>query len=150
MIIDKLENSELYCSNESLRKSFEFLKTLNSDSEEKRYELDDNIFAVIESYPTKPLSEGRLEAHRKYIDIQMVLSGEETICWHNINGLSIETPYDVDKDILFFKLPEKIDSLTTLYKGTFMLLYPEDGHMPQIQAQERSEIIKKVVVKIPI
>ena len=62
--------------------SFDFLKTLDPNSEEKRYELGNGIYAVIESYSSKPLSEGRIEAHKKYLDIQMVLSGSEKIGWH--------------------------------------------------------------------
>jgi biofilm protein TabA len=150
MIVDKLKNSDLYCFNDSFKTAFKFLKTLDETSEEKRYELGNGIYAVIESYPTKAVSEGRLEAHREYIDIQMVLKENEKIGWQNIDGLDEETQYDSEKDIIFYHPPASLDAFTIIETGTFMLLYPEDGHMPQIQVSSSSLIVKKVVVKIPL
>jgi YhcH/YjgK/YiaL family protein len=150
MIIDKLKNSSIYESSEAFRAAFNFLKTLSPDSEEKRYELKNGIYAVIESYKTKPETKGRLEAHRKFIDIQMVLTGKEKIGWQNIKDLTIETPYDDKKDILFFTPSSPVASFTEIKNSTFMLLFPEDAHMPQIQIDKKAEIVKKAVVKIPV
>jgi len=148
VIIDKLNNSELYSSYDLFKTAFDFLKTLNETSEEKRYELGNGIYAVIESYMTKPEEDGKLEAHRKFIDIQMVLAGREKIGWNNITGLAVDTPYNIDKDIVFFKSPKQLSSYTKISNGTFMLLFPEDGHMPQLQVADKPELVKKVVVKI--
>jgi YhcH/YjgK/YiaL family protein len=150
MITDILKNSSIYESSEAFRTAFRFLKTLSADSEEQRYELGNGIYAVVESYMTKPETKGRLEAHRKFIDIQMLLTGREKIGWHNIKDLSIETPYDSEKDIMFFAPTSPVASFTEIENSTFMLLFPEDAHMPQIQTEKTPEKVKKVVVKIPI
>ena len=150
MITDKLHNCELYSSCKAFETAFDFLNNLSEDSEEKRYELGNGIYAVIESYTTKAKTLGRIEAHKKFIDIQMPLSGSELIGWQNIDGLTIETPYDADKDIMFFSNTGTSPVFIEMQPFLFMLLFPEDGHMPQISNSKTSEMVKKVVVKIPV
>ena len=143
MIIDKLENSNLYCNNEKFTIAFDFLKELNTDSEEKRYELDNGIFAVIESYPTKPLSEGRLEAHRKYIDIQICLSGVDNISWKALKDCyQISKEYNEENDILFFK--DKLDASCAIGPGRFAIFFPHDAHAPVIADGPLHKIVVKV------
>ncbi len=150
MILDVLKNCELYAACDAFKSSFDFLKTLSADSKEKRYELDNGIYAVIESYQSKNKSDGRLEAHKDFLDIQMVLSGSELIGWQNIEGLTIETDYDTKKDIMFFSNKNTHPSFIEMTPSIFMILFPDDGHMPQIRTTDNSEQVKKVVVKIPL
>ena len=149
MITDTLHNCELYTHCSAFETAFNFLKTLSADSEEKRYELGNGIYAVIESYISKDREDGRLEAHKDFIDIQMVLSGSEMIGWQNIKGLTIETAYDAEKDIMFYSNIGTSPSFVTMTPFLFMILFPEDGHMPQITISDTPETVKKVVVKIP-
>jgi beta-galactosidase beta subunit len=51
---------------------------------------------------------------------------------------------------MFFDPASPVASFTEIENSTFMLLFPEDAHMPQIQAEKTPEKVKKVVVKIPI
>ena len=150
MILDLLKNCDLYSDCNAFKTAFTFLKTLNANSEEKRYELNDGIYAVIESYISKAKCDGLLEAHRNFIDIQMVLSGNELIGWQNIENLTIETPYDPEKDIMFFSKKGIQPSFVKMMPSIFMTLFPNDGHMPQISNSNKPEQVKKVVVKIPV
>jgi len=112
-----------------------------------RYELDgDNLFALVQRYTTKP-AEGRLpEAHRKYIDLQMVTEGRECIGWAPLAELT-EASEEFSKggDIAFYSGQIQIN--ITLNKGCFSLLYPEDAHLPCTQIDGPEEVVK-VVFKI--
>ena len=73
MIIDKIENANLYKNlGDRIQKSFDYIKQTNLKKlQPGRYDIDgDNIFALISEYQTKVESEGKLEAHKKYIDVQ--------------------------------------------------------------------------------
>ena len=151
MILDLLKNCNLYNNSNAFETAFIFLKSLSSNSEERRYELKNGIYAVIESYTSKNKSDGLIEAHKDFIDIQMVLSGSELIGWQNIKDLTIETPYDPEKDIMFFSKKNNQASFSKMMPSIFMTLFPDDGHMPQISSTENyPEQVKKVVVKIPV
>ena len=71
----------------------------------------------------------KLEAHRRYIDIQCALRGSDEIGWRSLaDCLEIAAPYAADRDIIFFH--ERPDSWFTLRPGAFTILFPEDAHAP--------------------
>jgi YhcH/YjgK/YiaL family protein len=151
MVIDKLENSYLYEGiSAKIKKGLEVLKDESlSEKKDGRYEVDgENIYYIIQRYATKPVKAGRLEAHRKYIDIQFAACGEEVIGHSFLGRLDIEEPYDRAKDVIFYKVPEKINSIM-LSEGTFCILFPQDGHIPCCQAAGPCEVLK-IVVKVKI
>lgn len=151
MVIDKLEKADLYAGlSEKIKKGLEILKDEKlSAKKDGRYEIDgDNIYCLIQRYTTKPVEEGRLEAHRKYIDIQFAAEGEEMIGHSEISQLNVDKPYDEVKDVIFYEVPEEINTVK-LSKGTFCILFPQDGHMPCCQLAGPSEVLK-VVVKVKI
>jgi YhcH/YjgK/YiaL family protein len=151
MLIDKLENSYLYEGiSAKIKKGLEVLKDESlSGKKDGRYEVDgENIYYIIQRYATQPVKAGRLEAHRKYIDIQFAASGEEVIGHSFLGCLDIEEPYDQAKDVIFYKVPEKINTIM-LREGTFCILFPQDGHMPGCQAAGPGDITK-IVVKVKI
>jgi len=149
MIIDKIENSHLYEGiSERIKKAFEFIH--NSDLKNikpGRYEIDgENIFALINEYKTKSELEGKLEAHRKYLDVQYVIEGEELMGYTPIGSQQILEPYKEENDIIFFK-GEK--SFTKVSSGMFAIFFPEDVHMPGITSGKISDV-KKLVIKVRI
>ncbi len=151
MVIDKLENAHLYAGlSTKIGKCLEILKDEKlSTKKDGRYEVDgDELYYIVQRYTTRPLKEGRLEAHRKYIDIQFAAGGEEMIGHSLIGQLNIQQPYDEAKDIIFYKVPEKINTVK-LGEGMFCILFPQDGHIPCCQLNGPSNVIK-VVVKIKI
>ena len=103
----------------------------------------DDVRALVQRYTTKPASELRWEAHRKNIDLQFVLTGEEHIGVVPIDRL-VADPYDAEKDIMW--LTGEGDRVT-LRPGEFVLLWPEDAHMPAMAIDTPMPVLK-VVIKI--
>ena len=57
-----------------------FIVRLCPDMPDNKYWIQEpDVFAQISSYQTKSPQEGRFEAHKKYVDIQILLSGSEMI-----------------------------------------------------------------------
>lgn len=80
MIIDKLSNSGLYeFKNERIKKAIDYIKSTDLDSlADCRSDIDsDNIYVIKSTYKTKSKDEAHPEAHRKYIDVQYIMSGAE-------------------------------------------------------------------------
>ncbi|MCB0106950.1 MAG: YhcH/YjgK/YiaL family protein [Caldilineaceae bacterium] len=105
----------------------------------------DRVFAMIQEYNTKPRAQGFWESHRKYIDIQYVVSGVEQMGYVNIAQVT-NGAYDADKDLI---MHEGSGSFILLPAGMFTLLFPNDVHMPQI-AVDNPHPVKKVVVKVAV
>ena len=100
MIIDSLENIAFY--NNIPQNVIDFIKTLTPQKEAGRYEIDQNSYANIEIYETKNLKDCKFEAHKNYIDIQILLSGIEELDYTPVKGLTVFEEYDEKRDILFF------------------------------------------------
>lgn len=149
MVFDQLSNLPLYLPlHPQFAAALAFLQGDGAaDPAPGRYEIDDRgAFALVSEYATRPLAECFIECHRRYIDIQVLLSGSEKVGFcHRRSGR--ELPYDEEKD--FLKL-EGTTSFLTLLPGSFVIFFPDDGHMPMIHAGQEPAPVKKVVLKIPI
>ena len=99
---------------------------------------------------TKPHEVAKFEAHRDYIDIQLLLSGNERIYYNDVEGLVEAAPYDKSRDIVFFKDSVKKSDYLTLNGTNFALIYPHEAHAPQVSVNDYAEQVKKVVVKVKI
>jgi YhcH/YjgK/YiaL family protein len=149
MIIDKIENINLYKNLSSrLNKAFDYIINTDLKSiEPGKYDIDgENVFALINEYHSKPESEGKLEAHRKYIDVQYVIEGGELMGYAPLRNQTILEPYKEENDIIFYK-GEK--SFTKVEPGMFAIFFPSDVHMPGINAGKTS-MVKKLVIKVRI
>jgi YhcH/YjgK/YiaL family protein len=100
---------------------------------------------MLQNYTSKPREQGFWEAHRRYLDLQVMIEGVELIGYANITHLSQAT-YDPVKD--FLPLFGQGNFLT-LQNGSFALLFPQDAHMPGI-AHAIPAPVKKLVIKISI
>jgi len=147
MIIDKIENANIYKNlGERITKAFDYIKSTDlKNLQQGKYEIEGkNIFAMISEYQTKPESEGKLEAHKKYIDVQYVISGEERMGYAPLGIQTISEPYKEENDVIFFS-GEK--SFTKVEEGMFAIFFPTDVHMPGI-AVENPLHFKKLVIKV--
>lgn len=147
MIIDVLENANLYREvNSKFKKAFNFLKNMDLlKLDIGKYEIEGtNIYAIVDNYFTRSKEEGLWEAHRRYIDIQFVVKNKEQMGYASLGQMQNCTEYDQEKDILFFK---GTGSYFIMPAGTFVILTPQDVHMPGI-AIEKSEAVKKIVIKV--
>ncbi|MBK1878393.1 YhcH/YjgK/YiaL family protein [Pelagicoccus mobilis] len=151
MIVDHIQNWRNYSLGGAWEKAFSFLETLSVDAEEKEYPIDgDAIFARVMSYPTKveTAEDAVLEAHRRYVDIQMALIGSERISVYPTHEMIEKGGYDAERDVEFFEYKEAAKLQLSMYPGTFACLLPQDAHMPQLFTEEAGKVVKKVVVKI--
>ncbi len=149
MIIDKLSNANTYTYiSEGIKKAFDYLKQEDLVSKEVgKYEIDgDNLFVLIQEYDPKKEEEGKCEAHKKYIDIQYIISGVEKMGYAPVGGMEVIDPYNDVKDRFFVKWDGEFKTYT---EGTFAIFFPQDAHMPGIEAVPNQKV-KKAVVKIKV
>lgn len=114
-----------------------------------KYELDKGIYVNIDTYTTKSSKDRLFESHRKYLDLQILISGEERIAVCERDKLHFLTTYDSQKDIQFYSSCQGVEYRLT--KETGILLYPNNAHKPCIFGEEdKPAFVKKAVFKIPI
>ncbi len=146
MIKDRIERAETYYEiSENLKKGFEWIK--NNDllnMPDGRYEIDENNYANIQSYDTK--ENAPFEAHRKYIDIQYMINGEERCGIADYKFCSVKEAYNDDKDIEFLNC-EKSNYYQVLKNGEFLVFFPHDAHQPALYSGNK-QFVKKVIVKV--
>lgn len=149
MIIDKIINADLYNGMGSkLKQAFDFIKKTDfANMAPGKYEIDgSNVYAMVQQYETKPLDQGAWEAHRKYIDVQYMVSGKELMGYSCIEGMKTKIEYDESRDCLFL---EGEGDFFKVDEGFFVIFAPQDAHMPCIE-YKKPETVKKVVVKVAI
>ena len=150
---DNIQNTEKICNlSELINIGLNYLEKSDfSNIENGRYEiLGDKVFASVQDYLSKPKESAKFEAHRKYIDIQYIVKGEEQIGVCNISNFNDFTPYDSEKDIVFLTpINENKAEFIRLKEKEFMILMPQDAHMPSI-AIDKPSYVKKVVVKVSV
>lgn len=137
-------------SNSMFRIAFEFLKRPDLAAlEPGRYELGEGVYANVLHYNSKNWEDSRWEAHKRFFDIQYIAEGQEYMGVCNIDVCrEIETPYNPEKDIMFYKEPEDYGKVV-LNAGEFIIVGPEDVHKPSVRVHESRPNIK-VVVKVPV
>lgn len=150
--VNKREFAISYFKNrERWDKAFTFLNSHDLKSLEiKRYDIDgDNVYAPVSEYPSKKEGEARFEVHRKYIDIQYVINGEEKI---GVAPLSqkkdVVIPFDDTKDIEFMTVND-----STWHKATpqnFFIFFPSEIHKPGMRTGIDSTLVKKIVIKVKV
>ena len=149
--LNKREFAVSYFKNKDRwEKAFKFLK--NSDLaklEVRRYDLDgDNLYATVSEYISKNEESANFEAHRKYIDIQYVVSGKELINIAPITSKKeVVTPYDSVKDIEFLTVTNVVN-----YKASptnFFIFFPGDAHRPGLKDGLNSPV-RKIVIKVKV
>lgn len=147
MIIDRIENSALYYPlHAKFKQAFDYIAQIDVHSiPAGRHEVDDSMYVLVQEYNTKPKEEGKWEAHRHYIDLQYMVQGAEGIGYANIHDLE-QGEYITEKDFLpLFGDGEQM----ALRSGYFVLLFPEDAHMPGMALGE-PQPARKIVVKITV
>lgn len=147
MVLDKLINCEKYFSlNKHFEISFQFLKQyLENPLDVGKYQIDgEKIFALVQNYETKDNS--RFESHKKYIDIQFMISGEEIFEYADKSELvEIEDKTPIE-DMIFYNDGQKAKRI--IFKaGDFAIFFPNDGHKPGLISEEISKV-KKIVIKV--
>jgi YhcH/YjgK/YiaL family protein len=147
MILDSIENAAKYAGlRVGTSEAFGFLDQPGlRELPDGKYEIaGERVYAIIERTSGRKVSEGQLEGHRRYLDIQFVVSGEESMGWHPRAGLVSAMEYDAVKDLEFFE--GEPESIVRVPPGSFAVFLPTDAHLPLIGDGP----IHKVVVKVAI
>lgn len=150
-----IKNSLKYTKNyynlsEKIKLGLEFLETHDLKAMENgKYEiLGEDVFINIQEYTSKPETDGKWEAHRKYIDIQVLIKGSEKIGVGEIQDFTTTEAYDEEKDVEFLTTNSS-QQFITMRENDYIILYPYDVHMPQISIDKPSAV-KKAVVKVSL
>ena len=148
MIIDKLENIQFYAP--ILPNLKEGIKAI-SDLKKKgvfapgRYDFEGGFFKV-ENGSTKLFTEGTYEAHKQYIDVQIIEDGSEEIAWDTLESLTETVPYDEEKDAA--RYTGDFSHQMKITKGMFWAAFPWDGHRPGAHSKEQKQYTK-IILKLP-
>ena len=149
MILDQLAHTAPYERlHRDFSSAFAFLRRADLASlAAGRHAIDgDRLYALVQDYETRPLADGLLEVHRRYIDIQCVVSGEELIGYAPLAGQAVAEEYVEAKDIAFLRGPA--DPLV-LRAGHFAIFFPHDAHMPGRTAGVPAKV-HKIVLKVAV
>ena len=149
MIKDHIDNAHQYDDlHPNFRSVLEILQSLNLDALQPGHiELDGNyVYININETKSKNKEEAKLESHRRYIDIQMPLSGKETFgVKSTTNCTNPIGEFDTERDILFYE--DTPTEYITLNKGEFIIFFPDDAHAPCINTIDNH---LKLIVKISV
>lgn len=150
MIFDRLDRCARYsCVHPLFDACLERVDALiKEDAPVGKYEVKDGAFVLVQEYESRSIAELVFEAHREYIDIQLVARGEEYMFYADATRLAVHTPYKPDAEMLSAEDEGDVHSLI-LRPGLFVLLYPNDAHAPGL-AYHAPAPVKKLVVKIPV
>jgi YhcH/YjgK/YiaL family protein len=147
MVIDRIENASLYHAlHPKFKQAFNYISSIDVHAiPVGRHEIDDSMYVLVQEYTTKLKEQGKWEAHRRYIDLQYVVQGAENMGYANIHHLQ-QGEYIPEKD--FLPLFGEGDQVA-LRSGCFVLLFPEDAHMPSMALGETAPA-RKIVLKIAV
>lgn len=109
----------------------------------------DDLFINVQEAPVKTRLEARFETHRRMIDIQIPISGDEEHGWAPAHMLP-EAEYNAETDMTLHDpvaplTPEDIaTTYFTLRRGQFAVYFPSDGHAPAITTTG----LRKAIIKV--
>lgn len=147
MIIDRTENITKYIELlPGLKAGLAKVKELGDKPAVGRYEFDGGFFMIQEG-ETTPAENGDFEAHRKYIDVQIILDGSEYVIWEDIGRLESSVPYDEAKEREMFK--GDVVHTFRIDAGMTWVAFPQDAHKACKDLGQKSHYLK-VVMKLPL
>lgn len=117
--------------------------------EAKKIDLGSGVYAVEQVYETKARADGFFESHRKYIDVQTVMEGEELIEVADLTKMKVREPFNPDRDLVLFE-DNPDASLLRIFAGQVAVFYPVDVHMPTLRLRSGPTLVRKSVVKVPV
>lgn len=152
MIYDSIENIGSYGDQaDAISKAVRFVRDFDRALPDGKYEIDGgDIFALVQSVRTGTAKEKLFEAHRIYIDVQMVLEGWERqdVILLDSEDIAVSQEYEREKDLMLFEEPQHYSTII-MKPGMFVVYGPGDGHRPGCSMGEPQDI-RKVCVKIKL
>lgn len=148
MILDTLDQAERYRSLHPLfARAFDFLRStdLLALAPGKHAVEGEDLFAIVEHCAGRTRAQARLESHRRYIDIQLVLEGVDEMGWRPLAQCTRPLgEFDSARDIRFYD--DAPSSWLATPAGSFCMFFPDDAHAPLVS----DGMVRKVVMKIAV
>lgn len=149
MVVDRIENApSYYVLGARFEKALRWLASTDVASlPAGKVEIDGaDVVATVNELEAKMPEAARWEAHRRWADIQYLISGDERIGYTHVSRAS-SLSYDEGKD--FDHLAVSDGMYVRMVPGAFAVLLPQDAHQPGVSGVdgERGRI-RKIVVKI--
>ena len=145
MIFSTLSLSDRYAALHPLfPRAFEYIRNTDLDAlAPGRHDiLGDDLFVIIEHMPGRTRAEALLEAHRRYIDIQLVLAGVDEMGWKPLADCCEPVgDHSAERDIRFFR--DAPDAWIATPPGAFCIFFPEDAHAPLVSAGSCDTLLEK-------
>ena len=148
MIIDNIKNLEKYEKvHEQIKNVIDFLENFNKNNfKPGRIDINENLFASLQSYQTLKAEEKEFEVHKDYIDLQYIVKSSERIDFATKD--SYGKSYEIDKEGDFFLTNDiKNHSKLFLNEGDFAIFFPGEFHKPGCSL-ENDRDMQKIVFKI--
>jgi len=150
MVIDSLENIQTYSKlNTRFIELFNFINKADFNMfDSGRHETSiSGVYFLVNEYDTKSENLNILEAHKQFLDVQVMIKGEEIIEFETVDGHEITKEYNKENDYILFK--PKIPVNIILKSNMFAVFFPQDLHMPGYAYNKVSSVFK-VVFKVLI
>jgi biofilm protein TabA len=148
MILDSLANSARYAGmHPGFARAFEFLATTDLAAlAPGRHVIDgDRIYVSIDHKDGRGEDGARLEVHRRYIDIQYTIDGDELIGWMPLaRAAAPDGGFEASKDVGFFA--DRPSTWVSVPPGSFTIFFPHDAHAPLAGRGP----LKKAIVKVAV
>ena len=150
MICDRLANAGRYAGlGDSFVQALHWLAAFNAALPDGRCAIDgQSLYATVMSYETKPAAALTHEVHRRYADVQLLLSGKEQMLFTPQERLGPGNGYQTEKDFELFDRPVEPSTLL-VGPGDFVIFFPGEGHKPGLSG-EAAQAVRKVVVKVRV
>jgi YhcH/YjgK/YiaL family protein len=129
-------------------KAFAFLRSHDLPALAKgKYPIDgDNVYASVTVDSSKNFEKTNWESHRKYIDVQCIITGDEKMGVYPVEKATVIKPYDEKKDVANYSADGKYYIGKA---GTFFVFFPGDAHRPNI-TPGGNKPVKKLVIKVKV
>lgn len=148
MIFSTISNSDRYAALHPLfPRAFEYIRNtdLKSLAPGVYHIAGDDLLVIIEHMPGRTRTEAKLECHRRYIDIQLVLEGVDEMGWKALADCHDPvSDFSAEKDIRFFN--DAPATWVATPPGTFCIFFPDDAHAPLVSTGN----IRKAIFKIAV
>lgn len=148
MIVANLTNKqEYYGIHPELDKALDYLtpEFLENASTEKTLLDGENLFVTKFHLETVPVEQTFFEAHKKYLDIQVVTQGMERVEIAHPDGLTL-----TEEKGDFYGYTGQADQSVILKPGNFLVVFPGDAHRLRLPVHQSGEPFTRVVFKIKV
>jgi len=152
MIAGRLDSFDFSVLGPNFKRAAELIRKLSAETPVGKTVVDDDLYVNVMQYNADvPFGPCDYEAHKQFVDIQIILSGAECAVWTPVAGLPVSKPYNPEKDVMFYDGKTAESSRIELRPGMFVLFYPEDGHNGKFAPLcGAAQNILKAVVKVRI